>query len=367
MSKRNPFTLTFGKVPDNYIDRTSCVDMTAEELTSENPSSQVFIFTGIRGCGKTVAMTAIEQKIRKEHGDEWIVIDLSIESNMLLEFASELDADKKLHALFTKANIEFSLGGLKVKMENASPAPSITVTIEKMLDLVTKAGKKVLVCVDEATNTETMREFASVFSNLIRRPYPVFLMMTGLPQNISNLQNVRTLTFLLRASKRVIEPLNFTLVRTRYEELIGCTRDEASQLAVITKGYSLCFQLLGYLVWEEKKNTGVNSVSVLLPQVLDKLDAMLEQFAYDKIWTDVPNVGKKILTALAEIAGNEQAEVSAVRKKAGVESALYNRYKQLLDEKNGGKGLIDTSTWGVMRFALPRFAEFVISRTFSER
>ncbi len=360
MAKGNPFTLMFGKVPDNYIDRITCVDTTVETFMSDNPYSQAFIFTGIRGCGKTVAMTAVANKLKEKSPKEWIVADLSIESDMLLQLASILDSNKSLHALFTKASVDFSIGktGAGIKIENVAPSPHITTIIERMLDVVQKAGKKLLICVDEAANTEKMREFASFFSIFVRHPYPVYLLMTGLPDNISNLQNSKTLTFLLRTPKIVMEPLNFTLMRAKYAELLNCTQEEAAQLAVITKGYSLCFQLLGYHVWEEKCATHSKKLDNILPNVLTKLDSSLEQFAYGKIWSDISDVGRKIVIALAETAENRQSDVMTICDKAGLSSGMYNRYKSILSEK----GVIDTSVRGVVQFALPRFSEFVISQ-----
>lgn len=48
----NPFTLSFGMEPNQYISRFSQTNEVIEAFTSENPSSYVYMITGIRGAGK---------------------------------------------------------------------------------------------------------------------------------------------------------------------------------------------------------------------------------------------------------------------------------------------------------------------------
>ena len=48
---------------------------------------------------------------------------------------------------------------------------------------------------------------ASSFQTFIREDYPVFLLMTGLFENIRNLQNEDTLTFLYRTPRIELKPL----------------------------------------------------------------------------------------------------------------------------------------------------------------
>jgi len=49
----NPFTISFGKVPENYIIRSNEVSTILGDLESEKPSSNAYIITGVRGSGKT--------------------------------------------------------------------------------------------------------------------------------------------------------------------------------------------------------------------------------------------------------------------------------------------------------------------------
>lgn len=52
-----------------------------------------------------------------------------------------------------------------------------------------RAGKHLLIAIDEVTSTEYMRVFAASFQVFLRQNLPVFLLMTGLYENINELQN----------------------------------------------------------------------------------------------------------------------------------------------------------------------------------
>lgn len=68
--------------------------------------------------------------------------------------------------------------------------------------------------------------------------------MTGLYENIYNLQNDKVLTFLYRAPKLILEPLNYTAIRKQYMDIFSLDIDAAGELASLTKGYPLPFRYL---------------------------------------------------------------------------------------------------------------------------
>ena len=83
----------------------------------------------------------------------------------------------------------------------------------KGLESLKKNGKRVLIAIDEVTSTPCMREFVHSFQMFVRQDLPVFLIMTGLYQNIDLLQNEKGLTFLYRAPKITLSPLRSPLLR----------------------------------------------------------------------------------------------------------------------------------------------------------
>ena len=78
---------------------------------------------------------------------------------------------------------------------------------------------------------------------------PVFLLMTGLYENINAIQDEKNLTFLYRAPKLEMKSLNIGAVAQKYADTFDIDSDNAVEMAKLTKGYPFAFQVLGYLTW----------------------------------------------------------------------------------------------------------------------
>ena len=76
---------------------------------------------------------------------------------------------------------------------------------------------RVLIAIDEVTSTPGMREFVHSFQMFVRQDLPVFLILTGLFQNIDLLQNKKGLTFLYRAPKITLSPLSIRAISRQYQ------------------------------------------------------------------------------------------------------------------------------------------------------
>ena len=57
---------------------------------------------------------------------------------------------------------------------------------------------KLLITIDDAINNQNVKVLTHTFQALLRKDYKVFMLMTGLYENISALQNNKSLTFLPR-------------------------------------------------------------------------------------------------------------------------------------------------------------------------
>jgi len=88
----NPFTLSFGKEPLSKIDRFLEENRIIDSFNDENPPFQVSMITGLRGSGKTVFLTSVSNSLRQN--DNWIVIDLNPEKDMLSSFVGKLGSQK---------------------------------------------------------------------------------------------------------------------------------------------------------------------------------------------------------------------------------------------------------------------------------
>lgn len=339
----NPFTLSFGKKPVQYISRITQTNHIIDTFCAESPSNQIFMVTGVRGSGKTVMMTQIAYEIAQK--EDWIVIELNPTRDLLQSLAAKIYALPQMHERFIKAKLDFSAFGLGVSLENVAPVTDIEDVVEKMLKQIKKAGKKLLITIDEVCNSEYIKVFASAFQIFLRQDYPIYLLMTGLYENLYELQNDKSLTFLYRAPKVILEPLNYTAVRKHYQDIFHIDTETAGIMTSLTKGYPFAFQVLGYLYWEHRTHKS-------LEEILPEYDQYLEEYVYSKIWSELSSLDKKVLE---ELSTNASDSVKAIREGLNMKSEQFSVYRDRLKRK----GVIDTKEYGKITIALPRFEDFV--------
>lgn len=342
----NPFTLVFGKKPVQYVSRIVQTNRIIEDYEAVPAVNQIYMVTGVRGSGKTVMMTNIADILSKR--DDWIVVELNATRDLLQSLASRLYAVPRLHDCFLKAKLDFSAFGLGVSIENAAPVTDVEDMVAKMLDQLQKLGKRLLITIDEVVYPEQMKVFASAFQIFMRQEYPIFILMTGLYENIYELQNDKSLTFLYRAPKIILEPLNLTAVRQHYKNIFELEEEKAERMAALTRGYPFAFQVLGYLYWEHRD-------TMTLDEILPEYDQYLEEYVYSKIWLEMSEKDKEILQVLA-VSG--EIKVKNLREKLGLASEQFSVYRERLKRK----GVIDTRQYGMVSMALPRFEEFIKMR-----
>ena len=344
----NPYSTVFGASPNQLISRDTEKQHIFDTFTSENPSTTLYIITGVRGSGKTVLMTDIEEKFSKMK--DWVTVELNIEGSLLESLAAKLNNDKALVKLFMDAHINLSLFGLGVEITNEPPVKDLETAVEKMLLAIKKSGRKVLVLIDEVYKNDEMRSFASLYQILIRKKLPVFLLMTGLYSNIRKLQDDKGLTFLYRAPRLEIQPLGIGRIKRNYKNILGLSDDLAMEAAVLTKGYSYAFQLLGSLLWNEKSEKGLRGIP---ERVKDQYISYLEEYSYDKIWSELTEKERYILIGLADIP---DGKISGLRDKLDMDTNNFNPYRKSLIRK----GIVTSTGWGYIQFALPLFREYII-------
>ncbi len=340
--EQNPYTITFGKEPSQFIPRVQQEAEIVEAFRAETPSQQVFMITGPRGSGKTVFMTDVSKKITAQDG--WIRIELNPERDLLKSLASKLSSENSLASMFRLAKINLSFFGFGVEVEGVAPITDIETALSRMIESMGKQGLRLLITIDEATSSPSMRTFASAFQIFVRQGLPVFLLMTGLHENISKLQNEKSLTFLYRAPKVELKPLNVGTISRSYRRTLGVDADTALMMARLTRGYSFAFQVLGYLVWKYQD---------MSEEVMDEYRQYLDDYVYEKVWSELSAQDRRVAYGIAK-SGN--GKVSAVRETLGLESNQFSPYRKRLIKK----GLISGDEHGYVRFVLPCFEDYVM-------
>ena len=339
---QNPFTLTFGRSPLESVDRPVQINEIIETFTADTINQQMFIITGVRGSGKTVMMTEISHKLRAD--DHWIVIELNPQTDLLSAMLSKLNSDQICTSLIKSAKIDLSFFGFGVTVEGATPITDTETAIIKILEKLQKSGKRLLITIDEMTNSESMKVFAGAFQIFVRQELPVFLLGTGLYENIEELQNEKSLTFLYRAPKIQLKPLNNGAIINKYKTIFNISQEQASQMAQLTKGYPFAFQVLGYLTWN---NNGDYHA------VLGEYAQYLSEFVYDKIWSELSPKDRAVARAIADV---KSGKIKDIREQLGMDTNEFNPYRKRLIKK----GIVSGEMRGYVYFTLPLFDEYVI-------
>ena len=353
---KNPYTLQFSYIPPQFIERTLITNEIISNYVRDIPTYRGMFITGVRGSGKTVMMGDIRNKI--DARDEWITVDINPESNLLDSLARGLYLIPAIKALFVRAKLDFSVLGIGVHVENAElVASNEEDAIKLMLGVLKKAKKKVLVTIDEITYSEDVAKFSHAMSSYAGADYDIYVLMTGLTENIKAIKNKKSLTFLYRAKEKELDGLNITAICADYQKTLDVSRERAEEMAFNTKGYSLAFQALGYHCWSAFC-TGTKQDDKLWEEIYRKLDITLSELAYEKIWSELSEVDKKVLRAISAISQKDNTpnvKVESIREMVEMTSNTFTTYRKRLMES----GVVNGSQYGYMSLALPRFDKFI--------
>lgn len=346
---KNPFSISFGRVPNEYIRRSQEKEKILEMFTELPVTDQLYVLLGVRGSGKTVTMTDLCDDFRKLNN--WIVVKISPVENILDALYQILYHDPRVHAPHADASVALSLPVVSISMNEKAPAENTTKAIDNILSALDKRGLNVLVAIDEVTNTAQMQAFISAFQIFVTNRRPIFFLATALFEEMEALRDVRNLTFLYRAPRLILSPLDIRAMAGTYQRVFGYTKTQCLKLAKETNGYSLAFQILGYVSWEHK------DAGILSAEILEEYDQKLAELAYGKLWTELSETDRRVMLAIAK---SESHSVKDIRTIAEMDANKFNQYRRRLRDR----GLIDVRTYGEIRFYLPRFREFLETEVF---
>ena len=340
---RNPFSISFGTEPLNYIDRIEEKRQIIEDISDDFPSNHATIIVGPKGSGKTVFMTSISNELSKD--EKWLVVDPGPKNNILENITSEIYESAKSKFHFIKGEFSFSFKGITFSLKGEKPVSTVNTLLKKMLDVLKKKKIKVLITVDEADNSTDMKYFIQEFQSLIRKNYQIRLLMTGLYENISAIQDDKSLTFLYRAKKVYLSPLFIGSISAQYIKYLDCEKETAIKLAKLTKGYAYAFQTLGYILFKENKKDADENV-------LEQFDYYLAEYVYDKIYYELTTNEQKIVSA---INTDDNIKIKELISKTKMNSSSINVYRTRLIKK----GVLTSNSYGTICFALPRFKDYL--------
>ena len=243
-----------------------------------------------------------------------------------------------------QSGFNVSVAGVGVGIGSSNQLQDNISVIENLLSGLKKKKKRILITIDEVLPGDNMKYFASQFQIFLRQDYPIFLLMTGLYENIYAVQNDPALTFLLRTPKITMSPLSIQQITKQYKSIFKLDFQDAYSMALETKGYAFAFQALGMLYFEYRDELDFEDI-------LSKLDDLLDDFVYKKIWEGLSDKDKEII----KVIGDGVCNVSEITQRMGIVQTSFSRFKERLLKK----GLITVPSRGRIELSLPRFANVV--------
>lgn len=356
---KNPFKPSFGSVPPIFLDREELTQTVADEIKDENSPYRTTLVCGMRGSGKTSFMADVCNTIEKD--DKWVVVYPAADGNLCQNLINSIisKTESKVKKFFDSTELSLSLfgAGITKKQKDSDDNTGFQSDMEKLLKKLQEKHMSLLIALDEVSSTEEIRNFASLYNVLKIQSYPVALIMTGLPYNISELQNDKVLTFLLRSARVELAPLDLFSIKysykTTFEEAGRKISDSTCAfMAKITAGYAYAFQLLGYLVWKcEAVEIDVDLVKGIFPEY----KVNLFRNVYSKIYSEMSSVDRKILKIIAH---SDHASITPkdLAQKLGRTPGYVSTYrKRLLEDQ-----VIEISEDGHIGFSLPFFKDFIL-------
>lgn len=355
---KNPFDPNFGKVPQIYLGREKIVDNVVQSLEDGTGPYQTSMIYGMRGVGKTSLLADITSKLEKK--DDWIIVYLAMTNDLLETLIQSVyrEANSKIkQALNMIDGVKFSAFGFEIEFNVADSQTTYQALLEEMLKVLKKHNQSLLIAIDEVKETPEIVNLASIYQIMVLKNYPINIMMTGLPKNVSELQNNDVLTFLLRSGRIPLGPLDPFDIKYRYQKAFERADKEISnstlmKMTKLTKGYAYAFQDLGYYVWQHS-DTQVTEEDV--DNVLSLFKHDLFRNAYTKIVSELSPTDRQFLLTMAKSKENV-VEISEIRQQMGKNTNYISQYrKRLIDSQ-----VIVEAGYGKVAFSLPFMGEFIL-------
>ncbi len=346
--KNNPFFINPGRIPDNCIPRYDIYADIIDTFCGERPGEYGVFITGVRGTGKTVLLNQICDKLTEEGF-------LSVRLNPLLDtYASAIDSlrnDNSVRNILQKT--KFKIGA------NITSVFSAEINFEEM-DVVTKEGllrdiakeltaknERIVFSIDDVTKCKELTAFAQTIQTMVGfDKSSVFVLLTGLPEEVLKIKRNKNASFIARLREITTEPLSEYAIKNGYKKLLSISDEEAKTLLPYVQGYPYGYQLLGYILWEQRKIK-------VDDDIIERYKEMLFASQYDLIWDTFSSVEKKVIVAIAKATSHKSDEIIRI---AEMDSNMFNQYRINLKKR----GLISTKEWGKVTFTLPLFAEYAM-------
>ena len=351
----DPFTRTPGIAGEAYIDN-KIADEIISNFTSDISSKYVYKITGIRGSGKSVEYSKIIRTLKENK--KWLVYPLSAAGDVIKTLISKLSMESFIDSKskVTEINSTVSAGGnlgitsgkgefnIGKKIAENEHYYSDEAVLTKMIAEANKKKYKVLIGIDDISKTPEVVKLLSIIGSMILEGMEVYLIVTGLTENIEEFSSEKNLTFFKRADSTEIKALNKYDITAMYQKLLKIDAIEARKMEEETKGYAYAYQVLGSLYFHKKSN---ESIDDLIPEY----ERIIFRDSYDLIWKSLSKGEKEVVRCICRTKDGKAEDIKNLMKN----KSSYPVYRNRLLNKH----IVDNEERGYMRLRLPHFDRFI--------
>lgn len=357
--RKNPFRPTFGSIPEAIAGRDDVVNDILNGLEN-NPGdpNRATVFVGPRGSGKTVLMAYVAE-LAESQG--WISINVTSGEGMLNEILIQVRS-KASHILSPDAKrivSEIHFGGAGLSLENNRPMESWRSVMTEIVKELNDAGVGLLTTIDEISpEHEELKAFVDTYQHFVREKRNVAVLMAGLPHSVNMLLLDKHTSYLRRAFRRDLEPIDINDVAYSVRETIENAGrridDEALLMASeYSQGYAYLIQLIGYHMWRQSDNTTIAPGDVESAKSFAARE--MKRTIFDAVFYELSEREKEFVIQMA--GKGTKCKTSEIAQAMGISTNNGMQLRRRLIERN----VIKDDGHGFVSFDIPMFGDYLIN------
>lgn len=360
---RNPFKPTAGAMPPLLVGRATALESFDEGL-DDGPGSPglLTIFTGARGVGRTVMLSAAEDLARARG---WVTISDTATPGLMSRLGTAMNRHlEELGDGPTRSRVTaISVAGWGVTRQ-LPPEKQVEwrEIATALLNILAGHETGLVITVDEihAVDREDLTQLAAAIQHLIREDQPIALLMAGIPKAVSDLLDEDVSTFLRRADRVDLHDVPIADVRDALQQTFESTgvaigAEQLDRAAAATGGYPFLIQLVGYHTWRlANRQPGRAVTDAVLTEALDAARRRLGSTVLAPAVSRLSDVDKTFLLMMADDdeGPSRMADIAARLGESNQYAGVYRR--RLIDA-----AMIQAAGLGRVDFTVPYMREWL--------